>query len=409
MKKSNIFYGLSLGVIFTVVGFSCAKSSDEAASASRKLYIATGLCYSGSGFTAPTIGSVGQLLSRLDVGARTYEVVRDYANLSDEDDATYANGITDGGDGFIYVAVENATSTGNRRIDKIAKAAFGSKTVWQVNNTDLSAGVLRGVARAADKGVLVGTTTGVERYDATPTNKDVAFNVSWGAGNAGLCATNNTRITDLVALPKVLAAHDVGKFIYAHSAAGQMDIGVISKSGSNSAANCLANAPGGATLAEATTADSTLNETLSATATPTSIIFIPTGTGTGKLLVAYASSTVNGAQATPTSLNNALVMYDFTEDTTGTPETASLTNGTVLYNNVSYFFGVSAMAYDSTNNTLYVASSNSLNVAPVGYNIEKFTIDLTTPSATRVVDDDNSSFEESTSFNDCVTSMFVAD
>ena len=404
--KRNIIISLTLGLLFSVIGFSCSKSSSDSAETSKKLYIATGLCYSGTGFTAPTIGTVGQIMSRLDLSSRAYEVVHDYANLSDEDADTYANGITDGGDGYVYVAVENATSTGNRRVDKVLKTAFGARSVWQVNTSDLTASVLRGIARAADQGILIGTTTGVERYDATPTNKDVAFNVSWGSGNAGTCATNNTRITDIIALPKAVSTDEIGKFIYAHAAAGQMDIGVISKNGSNVAANCLTNAPGAATLTNSATADTSLNNVLSATATPTSIVYIPESAGTGKLLVAYASSTVNGTTAG--TLNNALVMYDFTENTTA-GETASISNGQVLYNNVSYFYGVTAMAYDASTGYLYAASANSLNPAPVGYNIERFSIDLTTPGATRLMDEDNSSFEEANSFNNCVTSMFVGD
>lgn len=400
--RRNIVFSIVLGLAFAVIGFSCSRSSDSSAEASKKLYIATGLCYSGTGFTAPAVTDVGQIISSLDISSRQYEVIHDYANLSDEDADTFPNGITDGSDGYLYVAVENSTSVGNRRIDKILKSAFGAKSVWQVNNPDLSAGVVRSISRAADLGFLIGTTTGVERYDATPTNKDVAFGVSWGSGNAGSCAANNTRITDIIALPKAISTDEVGKFIYAHSTVGQMDIGVISKNGSNVAANCLDNEPGAAVLTSASTAIFGPNNTLAANATPTSLVYISTGSGTGKLLVAYASATVNSAGA----LNNALVMYDFAENTSGA-ETAALSNGTILYDNVSYFFGVSSMAYDSSSGYLYVASSNSLNPAPVGYNIERFDIDLDTPSATRVTDSDNSSFEESNSFNNCVTSMFV--
>ena len=403
----KIVIAMALGIAVVAGTFSCSKNSDEAVATSRKLYISTGLCYSGTGFTAPTIGGVGQIMSRMDLSSRAYEVVHDYANLADEAADTYSNGMVDGGDGYIYVAVENATDIGNRRIDKIQKTAFGTKSVWQVNTLDLSSTVVRGISRASDDGFLVGVTNGVERYDATPTRKEVATGVAWGDANAGSCAANNTRITDLVALPEVTGT-TLGKFIYAHSNVGEHDIGVISKNGSNSAANCLANAPGGAALTNSGTADASLNATLSATATPTSIIYIPQSAGIGKILVAYASSTQNGVGAA--SLNNALVMYDFTENTTAAgPEAATITNGQVLYNDNSYFNGVSAMAYDSTTGTLYAASSNSLNLAPVGYNIEKFTIDLTTPGATRVVDADNSSFEEANSFNNCVTSMFVGD
>ena len=408
--RRNIALSLALGLIFTVIGFSCAKNTDTAATASRKLYIATGLCYSGTGFAAQTINNVGQILSRLDLSNHQYEVVHDYANLSEEAASTYANGITDGGDGNVYVAVENATATGNRRIDKIAKSAFGTKLVWQPSTVYLAASTLRSISRASDQGFLIGTVSGtasVERFDATPTQKEAAPNVSWGANSGGACATNNTKITDLVALPKALATDTIGKYIYAHAAAGQMDVGVISKNGSNVAGNCLANAPGAATfVTAASTADPSYSKQLSANATPTSVVYIPTGTGTGKVLVAYATNAANAAGAS--GLNNALVMYDFTENTVA-GETATLNNGVVLYNDISYFYGVSAMAYDSSDGSLYVATSNSISAnPPVGYNIEKFQISLTAPSATRIPNSNNSSFEASTSFNDCVTSMFVA-
>jgi hypothetical protein len=403
--SKNIVYGITLSLVFTAIGFSCTKKSEDPV-ASRRLYISTGLCYSGTGFTPPAIADVGKILARLDIDTRQYEVVRDYRNLADEEPNTYPNGITDGGDGYIYVAVDNPGVSGARRIDKIEKAAFGTQIIWQPNSTALAANTLRGIARAADNGVLVGNTLGVERFDATPTRKEVDVGVAWGGGNAGSCASNNTRITDLVALPKAITGDELGKFIYTHAAPGQMDVGVISKNGSNLAARCLANAPGGATLTEATTSDSTFDETLSANATPTSLIFIKTGAGTGKVLVAYASSSTNGTTAG--TLNNALVLYDFTENTAA-GESATLTNGTIIYNNTSYFFGVTAMAFDSTTNMLYVASAESLAAAPTGYNIEKFSIDLTTPGATRVADSDNSSFEESNSFTNCITGMFVSE
>jgi hypothetical protein len=420
MKRNNIFYGLTLGVIFTAVGFSCAKNDDEVTAASRKLYIATGICYSGTGFTAPTIADVGQTFARLDISSRQYEVVHDYANSANNAAGSYANGVTDGGDGHIYVAVENATNTGNRKIDKIVKAAYGERVVWQSNTAILaSGGVLKGISRATDKGVLFAATTAIERYDATPTRQTkgpITAPTAWGAalGNDGAsrdCSANNTRITDMVALPSAVSGDQIGKFIYTHSAVGQMDVGVVSKNGGNAAGTCLANVAGGATLTEATTADASLNETLSVNATPTSVVFVSTGAGTGKVLVAYASSTNNGVQAAAASLNNALVMYDFTENTAA-PESATLTNGVVLYNNDAYFAGVSAMAYDSTTNSLFASRVDTNSVVggvPNGYIIERFTIDLTTPSATRVLDTNNSSFEEANSFTNCVTSMFVAD
>ena len=121
--------------------------------------------------------------------------------------------------------------------------------------------------------------------------------------------------------------------------------------------------------------------------------------------MAYASSSIN----TNAALNNALVMYDVTDTFAGGVEGGTIGTGKVLYNDNSYFFGVTSIAYDSNEGTLYAASSNSLGIAPVGYNIEKFSIDLNTPGATRLTNPDLSSFERASSFNNCVTSMIVSD
>jgi hypothetical protein len=416
--RRNLILSAILGIAFAAIGFSCSRSSsDDGAVASKKLYIATGICYSGTGFTAPSIGDVGQLVSRLDIDSRQYQVIHDYANLANEPTESYANGITDGGDGYIYVAVENATSTGNRKIDKILKTTFGDRTVWQPNNAVLAGGgILKGISRMSDKGVIFGTTASVERYDATPTRVTTGTALaptSWGAAlaNDGVnrdCSANNTNITDIVALPSAVTGDAVGKYIYAHSAVGQMDVGVVSKQGGNSAGTCLANAPGGATLTKSATAIAAYDNTLSAAAAPTSIVYVPTGSGTGKLLVAYSSSTFNGPGAT--SLNNALVMYDFAENTAA-GETATLSNGTILYND-NDFLGVSAIAYDPSSRYLYAARVDVNGVSagvPHGYIIERYLIDLTTPGATRVLDSNNSSFEEANSFTNCPTSMLVGD
>lgn len=402
MGRKYVFATIAAAAL-TATTFSCSKASDTAAvAAANYLYMSTGVCYAGNGFTPPVVADVGVTLSRLNLSSLNYEIVKDYGDLSDEVVDTFANGIVDGGDGYIYASVENATATGNRRIDKILKTAFGSRTTW-FQNSSVFTTVMKGVARVSDGGILSGGTTTIQRFDSTPTRKEAAPTLAWGESHLGSCATNNTLITGIVALP-AFTGTTVGKYIYSHAAAGQNDIGLISMNGSIDAASCLANAPGAAALTATATANQGWNATLSANATPTSIVYIPTpaGTSTGKLLVAYSSSGINTVGAG--GLNNALVMYDVNE-----PDalTATITNGQILYHDHAYFFGVTAMGYDATNALLYVATSNSFNTAPVGYNIEKFSINLTTPGATRVPNADMSSFQSANSLNNCVTGMFV--
>lgn len=396
-------YAAIAAMALAATTFSCSRASDTAAvAASNYLYLSTGVCYAGIGFTPPAVADVGVTLSRLNLSSLNYEIVKDYGDLSDEVVDTFASGIVDGGDGYIYASVENSTATGNRRIDKIAKAAFGAKSTW-FQNSSVFTSVMRGVARVSDGGVLSGGTSTIERFDSTPTRKQATPVLGWGQTHAGACATNNTLITSIVALP-AFTGTTVGKYIYANAAAGQNDIGIIGMNGSIDATSCLANAAGASALTNTATANQGWNATLAANASPTAMVYIatPTGTTTGKLLVAYSTNAVNTAAAG--GLSNALVMYDVNETDA---LTATINNGQVLYHDHSYFYGVTAMGYDSTNRFLYVATSNSFATAPVGYNIEKFSIDITTPGATRIPNTDFSSFQSANSLNNCVTGMFV--
>lgn len=401
MGRKYIYSTIAIAAVAAAT-FSCSQGNndDQSSTASSYLYISTGKCYAGDGFAVPDISDVGVLLSRLNLSSQSYEVVKDYGDLSNEVADTFASGIVDGGDGYIYASVENAAATGNRRVDKIQKTAFGTQSIWAQNSSVFST-VLKGISRAADGGVLVGGTSLIERFDSTPTRKKATQALAWGETHAGSCATNNTLITSLVALPAYTGT-SMGKYVYAHAAAGQNDIGVISMNGSIDGTSCLANAAGASALTNSATATQGWGATLSASATPTAIVYIatPAGTTTGKLLVAYSSSTLNAVG----SVSNALVMYDINETSASA---AVINNGQILYHDHSYFFGVTAMAYDSSTASLYVATSNSLDVTPIGYNIEKFTIDLTTPGATRVPNADQSSFQSANSFNNCVTGMFV--
>lgn len=391
--------------IFLILS-SCVKPTELPVSApNRYLYMSTGLCYAGVGFTAPNVNSVGKTLSRLNLSNQNIEVIRDYADLSEENSGTYPSGIVDAGNGYLYASVENATATGSRRIDKIKKEFNGERTTWYQNSSVL-ASVNRGLSVASDGGLLLNRTTVIERFDAIPARKMATVALAWGQTHAGSCATNNTIITDLIALP-VFDTSGYGKYIYAHATAGQNDIGIISMNGSVAAADCLANQQSiAASLTNAATANLGYNNVLSANASPTAMAYIATpapAVTTGKLLVAYSTNAVNTAAAS--GLNSALVMYDITETTS----TATITNGQVLYHDHQYFFGVTAMTYDSVEGILYVAMSNSLATAPVGYNIEKFSIDTTTPGATRIVNDNGSSFQTANSFNNCVTGLFVSE
>ena len=95
-KYKKYIYAALAAMTITAVSFSCSKSSDPVAAASSYLYMSTGLCYAGNGFTPPLPADVGVILSRLNLGSLNYEIVRDYGDLSDEVAGTFANGIVIG-------------------------------------------------------------------------------------------------------------------------------------------------------------------------------------------------------------------------------------------------------------------------------------------------------------------------
>lgn len=403
----NKVYGLLGVATAALVITSCQKSSEEeSVAAAKHLYMATGICYAGIGFTAPAVGVVGKTVARFNLSSRNTELIKDYADLSVEVAATWPAGITPDADGNMYVSVEHATA-GNKRIDRLPLEPNSNHEVWYQSAAVLTT-VMKAITVASDGGIIIGRTTTVDRFDPASNRKTVTATNAWGQAFGGSCATNNTIITSVLALP-AYSSGLFSKFVYSHSTAGQHDIGIIGMNGYTVAGDCLANAPGGATLSNSAGANLGWSAQLSATAAPTAMVYVatPGGTATGKLIVAYSSSTLNTAAAA--GLSNALVMYDITESSA---TAATITNGVVLYHDHNYLFGVTAMAYDEDTNELYVAVNNSLAVAPVGYNIEKFAIDLTSTSstgtgATRVTHTDGGPFMSSNTFNNCVTGMFV--
>lgn len=394
-------------VVMPLYLFGCLKSAEFASTASNKyLYVSTGLCYAGIGFTVPAIGTVGKTVSRQNLSNLNVEIIRDYGDLSEEVAGTFVAGLVDGDDGYLYASVENATATGSRRIDKLEKTFQGVRSTWYQNSSVLTT-ANRSLSIASDGGFVLSRSTIVERFDSTPTRKMATATLAWGQTHAGSCATNNTLITDIISLPAYTGT-SFGKYIYSHVAAGQNDIGIISMNGSIGAAECLANQQStAAVLTNSSTANLGWDVVLSANSSPTSLVYIATpapATTTGKLLVSYSTSALNTAAAG--GLNNALVMYDINETSTSA---ATISNGQILYHDHQYFYGVTSMAYDEATASMYVATSNSFAAAPVGYNVEKFTIDTLTPSAVRVPNSNGSSFQSANSFNNCITDIFVGE
>ncbi len=210
-----------------------------------------------------------------------------------------------------------------------------------------------------------------------------------------------------------------GKLIYIHSGntAATNRIGIVQRTGltSTTVADCAgANPAGGlAAVAHANATGLTGPITFAATgASPTSMVYIPTpapALTAGKLIVAYSGST-NTAFDNLTNFNYGIVMWDITESS---DTVATLTNPIILWRDESILWAASAMAYDSSTRSLYVAVGGApgavdQTLSNYGYNIEKFTLDMTTPALTRVATN-NKPFIIGSGYTKCISHMVIGD
>lgn len=393
---------LVVAPLTTMTIFSCAKKIEEVSSElpTRSLYVASGVCNSGTGITTFTAASASRVIYKTNtLTGNVDSIVYDYNNGS-ETALNNPTGIASIDATFMYVATENATTAGARKIEKLNKITKTKTTYFQDASalTATAGHVLRGIIIDNDSNILISKTIAVERANTSPARVVAGAN-PYVNNPAAACTSNSTMITSMAVMPP-FSGQAQGKIIYAHQAVGQNDIGVISRSGYSVVGDCLDNdAPGAAVLSASLGATAV---TISATAAPTAIVYVPMPAGytvTGKLLVAYASSTVN----TGSTINNAIVSYDVTESS----DTAVVVNSpTVLYRDNTVIHGISAMAYDSTTNSLYVATATSTATTVVGYNIEKFIYDYATGGMTRV---GVTPFQASNLYNKCISGMTIGE
>jgi hypothetical protein len=144
----------------------------------------------------------------------------------------------------------------------------------------------------------------------------------------------------------------------------------------------------------------------------TSMIYISTGTGTGKLITSY--STANNADLNnSTNQNFAIVAWDVNETST---TAATITNPMIMYREYDKIFGISAMAYDAQTGYLYAATASQPGVAnqttnSYGYKIEKFSLDISNTADPKLtlIQANSRPFLERSLATKCISSLLVAD
>lgn len=317
---------------------SCAPIKDEAAktttSSGSYLYVASGVCYSGSNTTYSNTGASNRIY-RVDptTGQRDALIADYYAFPSSGGDSPVALASLDSN--TLGVLVENTTTVSLRRVEKVAKKPSGTRSTFSNNITALSA-QLRSFTQLPSKDFLISKSTAIEFITSLNTRIGAPFI----SASVAPCATSTTLI------PKVLTLSN-GKIVFLHAAASQNRIGVYATSG-------------GTTCATATAAPN-------AASFPTAAFYDAANT---KLFVAYAGNAA-------TADLNSIYVYTVNEST------GVLSSPQKIYDASGYpatypylLYGISAMTYDAASKSVFISTATTTAAAIVTpYAIEKFTYD----------------------------------
>lgn len=428
---SKIVIATGMIAIATMAAFSCSKKSDSPAVATeRYLYISSGECNSGQGITSFSSTNSSRVVSKVGLSSKASSIVFDlnaaYTGgfLNQE---TSAQSIIDNGSSILMLT-ENATSSGvgDRKIWQIPKVSPYNTSFYAQDTqafTSAAGDITRNFVKDADDTILFSKSTAIEKIGTNVVRIPQSGPAPWVSAPAGACAAATTFITAVAVMPPFPGTGS-GKIIFAHqgAAAAANLIGIFSRNGAPaaSAAACLnahtilSSSPMTLDTGLAAGTAKTIDP---AGASPTAMVYIPTPSGptTGKLLVALAPAAA--ALDNSTNLNNGIVMFDVTEtsDTVATISNAAK----VLYESGSVAFGISAMAFDSTDNSLYVATASQPGVAnqttqAYGYKVEKFSVNLAnagvSPILTLIRDTSvvpSRPFIERNSLTKCITGLAV--
>ena len=348
----------------------CAKNDDTAVSSESSLYFATGQCNSGSGITTLSSTLSSRMVAKIGLTSKEQKVVFDLAAeyqggfFAPE---TGAQSIVNNGSSILMLT-ENATNMGDRKIFSIPKSTPYNTVIFASDVlalTQTASNITRSMVTNPDGTLLFSKSIAIEKIGTNTLRIPSGAN-PYVSAPAGTCATSTTMMSAMVVLPNFTGT-STGKIIYAHQGTTTAinRLGIINRDGYSVAADCYNG---------------------------------------------YQVSNLNNN----TTFNYGIVMYDVTE-TSATAATISST-GTILYRDFSTAFGISAMAYDSTNKHLYVATASQPGVAnqttaAYGYKVEKFALDLTATTVPKLtlVRVNNKPFMDRSSFTKCITSMFVGE
>jgi hypothetical protein len=421
--------------IITATGLSClllgcpkAAEEETSTAAPKTLYIASGQCYSGSGITTYNATTASRAVTKWSsTNGASQGVFTDLNIASSVSVGTVPQALIDKGD-HVLMLTENAATGGDRKIWKIFKNDPGTYISYANDPTAFTATathITRSMSEDVDGSLIFSKSLLAERVNTLGARIVKGGANPWinSTATTGSCFNGAGAQIQKVFTIAPFTGTNQGKTIYIHSGATAIAnrIGAVQRTGliSGTAADCAGSSPlaGISTVAHLNANTLTGPVTFSATGPSlTDFVYIPTpapATTTGKMLVTYSGSTATSFDNN-TTFNYGIVMWDVTEATdTGAGTAITFTNPLIIWRDESIVWAPSAIAYDSADNSVYVAVGADIGAVNqttrnYGYNIEKFTLDIATPSLTRV-STNNRPFIESNTYTKCVNSITLGE
>lgn len=332
----------------------------------RYLYFAAGGCYAGGlGTTRPTATSSSGLISRINLTNAQLQAVPiiDYLQYGLN---LWPVGITNYDKDYLLANI--MTSSSGFRIDKIKKNSILEKTDYLVDLTNLNT-PLRSISKLTDGSILISRSTMIEKYNSSNTRVlNTLGNASYISNPLDVCSNSKTIITSALQLPN-------NQILFTHAGGATNNrLAIVDKDGYDATTDCKSAYTFSA--ADSSTSPATV-------AVPTAAVLIP-NTSPYQLIVATTATVASHDQLWLFTIN---------------PTTNAITYVKSLYNDGSFVKGATAMTYDSTDNSLYVANGS----IALGNSIEKFTYDSTTQTLLRTT----STFLGLNFETQCINSMFI--
>ncbi len=421
--------GITLtGLLLILTACPKAANTETSITTPKKLYISSGACYSGSGIIAYSATTASRTVTKWSTTNGSFDdVFTDLNVASSVSVGTVPQSLIDKGDHMLMLT-ENAVGigAGDRKIWKIFKNDPSTYISYANDPTSFTAAathITRSMSQDTDGSIIFSKSLMAEKVNSIGARISKAGN-PWinPLASTGACFNGAGALITKVHTIAPFSGTNQGKTIYIHAGATLLAnrIGAVQRTGliSATAADCAGSNPLGgiSTVLHANATGLTGPVTFSATGPSlTSFVYIPTSapaTTTGKMLVTYSGSTATSFDNN-TNFNYGIVMWDVTEvSDSGAGTAITFTNPVIVWRDESIVWAPTSIAYDSTDNSVYVAVGADIGAVDqttknYGYNIEKFTLNISTPSLTRV-STNNAPFIIGNRYTKCVTDMVLS-